>query len=153
MRQLSALFLLLAILMVTGCEEKPISDQEKPVVELIFPQSCDTLQIGESFTLRTLLTDNEKLGSYSAELHNNFKQHGHSTEFVKCNLDVAKTPENPFYYRESFEIIDKPNEYTTNLSITIPQGVDEGDYHINVGVIDKAGWQTFRVVSVKLLNQ
>lgn len=153
MRQFTALVTLLAVFLFFGCEEEPITDLEKPAIELIFPQSCDTIYIGESFTLRTLLSDNEKLSSYSVELHNNFDQHGHSTESVACDLDEAKAPVNPFYYRESYEINGEPGEFTTNLAIEIPDGVDEGDYHVNISVIDKSGWQTFRIVSVKILNR
>lgn len=155
MKRLNILFGVLIITFVIisiSCEEES-NDSIKPTIELIFPQSCDTVHTESEFFVQCLLMDNIELGSYSVEFHNNFNQHGHTTESAECELDAEKDPVSPFVYQKSFPIEPGLKEYTTNLGVTIPNNIDPGDYHINISCIDKSGWQTFRIVSIKVLNK
>lgn len=143
----------LSVFLTSACENDSDKDELKPEIELIFPQSCDTVYISEIFTIESLLTDNQELGSYNIEIHENFDQHGHSTESIVCVLDDKKEPVNPYAFNKSLPITEGLKEYTTDLEITIPDGIDTGDYHINISVTDKAGWQSFRIVSIKILKR
>jgi hypothetical protein len=136
-----------------ACENEKAQDTLKPEITFLNPLSCDTLVMGESFSITAILSDNEELGSYSIDIHNNFDGHGHSTEPETCISDLEKTPLNPYSYEESFSLDAKLKEFTTNKTLTIPEGSDEGDYHLTLTVIDKAGWSTFRIISVKVLER
>jgi hypothetical protein len=56
--------------------DKEEKDTELPVIMMTgaehFPQNCDTVYIGESFTSVRLFTDNYELGSYTIESTSKF---------------------------------------------------------------------------------
>lgn len=117
-----------------------------------FPQNCDTLYLGESFTLRARFTDNVELGSYSIDIHHNFDHHSHSTEMSDCTLDPKKTPVNPFLLIEQYDIPGGKREYDAMQVISIPADVDYGDYHLMVRLTDKTGWQAIMGISIKIME-
>ncbi len=144
--------------LLAACTREKIDD-EKPDIDLTvsgaFPQNCDTLWLGESFTFKALFTDNAELGSFSIEIHENFDHHAHSTEVTTCNLDPVKTPVNPLYFINDFEISQGLTEYETNLQISLPAGnnegdFDEGDYHFFIRLTDREGWSAQKGLSLKL---
>ncbi|MGQ1891376.1 DUF4625 domain-containing protein [Thermophagus sp. OGC60D27] len=150
------------ILTVVACGDDEDPDKEKPVIDIsienAFPTNCDTIYFGETFELKLLFTDNEELGSFSIDIHNNFDHHSHSTEVTECNPGANKEPINPFALIESFSIPDGLTIYETNQLITIPAGnneglYDEGDYHFFIRVTDKAGWSTYKGLSIKMFHK
>ncbi len=150
-----------ASLVFVSCNREEIDD-EKPEIDLTvsgaFPQNCDTLWLGESFTFKVLFSDNVELGSYSIEVHENFDHHAHSTEVTECDLDPVKTPVNPLYFIRDFEIPAGLTEYETNLQISLPAGnnegnFDEGDYHFFIRLTDKEGWSAQKGLSIKMLHR
>lgn len=157
----SILFILLTgLIFLYSCKEKAEIDQEKPIITINpqngFPQNCDTLYFGESFTLKVLFTDNLKLGAFSIDIHHNFDHHSHSTEVTECNLDPVKTPVNPFVFIQDYSIPEGLMEYETNLQIDIPAAngngvMDEGDYHFFISLTDKEGWSVNKGLSIKIL--
>ena len=136
-------------------------DTEKPKVVITKPAHCDTVYLGESFTIEANLSDNVALGSYEVHMHHNFDQHEHSTQADECNLSAKKDPSkvNPFEKEEEGPIKNTPKEYTLSLPITIPakdgEGKDyePGDYHIEVSVADINGGSTLEIISVKVLQK
>lgn len=143
------------LLFFSMCNKENDVDTEYPVVNMsgddAGPQNCDTVYRGQSFTTKALFTDNEELGAYSIDLHENFDHHTHSAEIENCNLDDIKDPVNPFQYIQSFEIPDGSMQYNMSQDIFIPQDVDPGDYHFMIRLTDKAGWQTLQGLSLKVL--
>lgn len=155
------ILLVLTAIIFTACKKEEI-DQEKPVINLTsedaFPQSCDTLWLGESFTFRALFTDNRELGSYSIEIHENFDHHSHSTESEACDLMPEKDPVNPFEFLNDYTIPEGLTSYEASVVINIPEGnndgpFDEGDYDVYISLTDREGWQTYKVISVKILDR
>ncbi|MGB0864112.1 MAG: DUF4625 domain-containing protein [Saprospiraceae bacterium] len=153
--------LIIALLFFNACDDNEI-DTEKPSIDLsmanAFPISCDTLYFDESFTVKTLLSDNAELGSYNIDIHNNFDQHAHSTEFEQCMLDAVKTAVNPYVFIQDYTIPAASSEYTTEASLTVPSSdgtdlYDEGDYHFQITVIDKEGWSSLIGINVKILRR
>jgi hypothetical protein len=118
-----------------------------------FPQNCDTLFMGESFTFRATFRDNSELGSYSLDIHHNFDHHSHSTDMVQCPLDPVRNPDKPFLLIEEFNISDGKTEYEAIQEIWIPVDIDPGDYHLMVRVTDKTGWQALRGITVKITER
>jgi hypothetical protein len=155
--------LLLIILLLAGlglsCERDEI-DKEKPTIDIshqdAFPVNCDTLYFGESFLFKALFSDNQALGSYSIDIHNNFNHHSHSTEVTECNLNPKKNPVNPLNLIEEYKIPEGLKEYETMQTVTIPSGnnsglYDEGDYHLYISLTDKEGWSVQKGLSIKIL--
>jgi len=156
------LFFALAIaLFLSACNRDEI-DKQKPEIDIslqnAFPLNCDTLYLGESFTVKMRFSDNLELGSYSIDIHHNFNHHSHSTEVNTCNFDPDKNPVNPFLYIQDFAIPDGLREYETNIQISIPdsnaQGMfDTGDYHFFISLTDKTGWSAQKGFSIKILER
>ena len=140
---------------MSSCEKDDDTDQTAPTIDLsaedAFPQQCDTLYRGETFTFIATFTDNEGLGSYSLDVHNNFDHHSHTTEVEECDPWPVQTPVNPYLLIEGYDISDAPQTFTTQLEITIPDDVDQGDYHFMIRVVDINGWQAMKGLSVKIL--
>ena len=144
----------MAVLFSCSKEER---DDELPEIIMSetghFPQNCDTLYLGESFTFRARFTDNVELGSYSIDIHHNFDHHSHSTEMAECPMDPKKTPVNPFLFIEQFDIPEGKREYDAMQVISIPDDIDHGDYHLMVRLTDKTGWQAIRGISIKIMEK
>ncbi len=151
--------LVLSLDLTTGCG--PEVDDQKPVIDLTieeaFPVNCDTIYLGQPFTMQLLLTDNQELGSYSVEIHHNFDHHAHSTEVEQCVLSSVKSPVNPLYFLEDYTIPAGTKEYLVSTEITLPashgeRAFDLGDYHFFIRLTDREGWSSQKGLSIKILN-
>lgn len=157
MKRAKLIFFLLLPLLLAGACSKTETDETYPVIDMSgnqqFPHDCDTLYIGESFAFRAMFSDNRELGAYSLDIHQNFNHHSHSSSSEQCSLDPVKTPVNPFLHIRENSIPAGSMAYQSKDSVFIPSGVDPGDYHMMVRLTDRAGWQTLRGVSVKILER
>jgi uncharacterized protein DUF4625 len=148
-------------LFFNSCDKEEIDDK-KPEIDLniqgAFPVNCDTLYFGETFTFKSLFTDNVELGSYSIDIHHNFDHHSHSTEVTECVLGPKKDPINPLTFIQDYQIPQGLKNYETNLEINILSGnniseFDEGDYHFFISLTDKEGWSAQKGLSIKILRR
>jgi hypothetical protein len=165
MKKLLFLSALLVLLISSFSCSDDDEDDQKPVIDLsfdgAFPINCDTLYFGDTFYFKASFSDNEELGSYSLDIHNNFNHHSHSTEagLVECSLDPVKESKNPFRYIDTFSILEGNNgEYETSSPIKIPDEGDKGafeggDYHFFISVTDKTGWTAQKGLSIKILRR
>lgn len=132
-------------------------DMEKPVIEMNagsgYPLTCDVLYKGESFTFKAIFKDNQELGSYNLEIHNNFDHHSHSTDDVECDLDEKKKPVKPFVYNQNFNIPNGSVFYEAEKEISIPKDIDSGDYHFMIRLTDQSGWQQLKAISLKIKDR
>ncbi len=156
------IFLIVMINFFVSCKKENKIDKEKPIIDLsikdAFPVNCDTLYFGETFTLKLLFKDNVELGSFSIDIHHNFDHHTHSTEINECLIDPVKSPINPFIFIHDYSIPSGLWEYQTNIAISIPSknengNFDEGEYHFFISLTDKAGWSTYKGLSIKILHR
>ncbi|PLX19146.1 MAG: hypothetical protein C0599_11280 [Salinivirgaceae bacterium] len=149
------IFIVFLVVSLSGCKKNDDTDQTPPTIDIsaidAFPKHCDTLYRGETFTFIATFTDNEGLGSYSLDIHNNFDHHSHTTELQECELWPVQTPINPYFLIEGYEIPNAPQTITTHLEITIPIDIDQGDYHFMIRVVDVNGWQDMKGLSIKIL--
>jgi len=154
-------YIVLLIFVFVSCEKEV--DTQKPEISLdfaeAFPVNCDTLYFGESFQLKVRLKDNQELGSFNINIHQNFDHHSHSTEVTSCNLDtVKKDPVNEYSFISQFPIPEGVKEYETTVNINIPASnqdgqYDAGDYHFFISVTDAVGWSTPKGLSIKMLHR
>ncbi|MCK7556483.1 DUF4625 domain-containing protein [Chitinophaga sedimenti] len=155
MKKLRFLPLLLAGLLPACSKDDAAADTTYPEIDIsaadAFPVQCSVLKRGENFDVKMLLRDNRELGSLSIDIHHNFDQHSHSTEVNTCNSDPVKIPVNPFVLIKSYPLPAAQTSYRAEMQISVPQDIDPGDYHFLVRVTDKAGWQTIRGISIKII--
>lgn len=149
--------LVVFFLLACGDDDEDNKDMDKPSIDMssnsAFPQNCTILYRGESFSFRAIFADNQELGSYNIEIHNNFDHHSHSTDNVECDMEPKKAPIKPFVYNNGFSIPSGKQTFAANDEILIPKDVDTGDYHFMVRLTDKAGWQQLKAVSIKIKDK
>lgn len=133
--------------------ETQAKDIEKPRIEdghVPNPIDCQVYTRGQVIPLRYTFTDNQELGNFNIEIHNNFDHHTHSTSATECTLDPKKSPVNPWVFNQSQKIPAGKKSFEAKLDITIPEDIDTGDYHFMIRLTDKAGWQQLKAVSIKI---
>lgn len=158
-----SIFFIAALLFVYACSsDDETIDTEKPTVDLsienAFPTNCDTIYFDEAFTVRVKFNDNVELGSYNIDIHHNFDQHSHSTEFEACDFNPVKTPVKPYVFILDYSIPTGSTEYLAEIPMVIPAGdgsglYDEGDYHFQITVIDKEGWSILKGFNIKMYHK
>jgi hypothetical protein len=155
MQKLSLLLLSLLMAAVAGCtkEEK---DDIYPEIKMDccggYPVNCDEIKRGTTFTFIAEFSDNEELGAFSLDIHHNFDHHTHSTDPMPCEFEPVKSPVNPFRLISEYDIPVGSENYSASVDIFIPADADTGDYHMMVRLTDKAGWQTIKGISFKVIE-
>ncbi|GLB49121.1 DUF4625 domain-containing protein [Neptunitalea lumnitzerae] len=143
---------------ISSCSNDSSEDNDltRPTISLDynngFPQSCAQLQRGETYTFKAMVSDNDELASYSLDIHNNFDHHTHDDQGVQCDLDAVKSAVNPFIYMENFTIESGLSSYEIEITLTIPEAIDTGDYHCAYSVTDITGWQSRTSVDIKIIE-
>jgi hypothetical protein len=136
------------------CDEME-RDEVYPEIDMTgagaFPGDCDTVFRGETFTVRAVFRDNAELGAFSIDIHDNFDHHTHSSSSVICDQDEDKEPVNPFIFIRDYDIPVGLTVFDAQEAISIPAGVDPGDYHLMIRLTDAEGWQTLKGISIKVL--
>jgi len=155
MNQYYRLAMLLLVVGFTSCQSKEDEiDTQPPVIDMAFadafPQQCEVLQRGETYSIVALFTDNFQLGSYSLDIHHNFDHHTHSTDVIECERQPSKIPVNPWLIIEGHEIPSGQRHYQVSLPLSVPTDVDTGDYHLMIKLTDKEGWQTIKGISISI---
>lgn len=148
------LLILFVPVLLWGCSESnEKKDMDRPVItdgENPLPVNCQTILRGGTLPVRCLFTDNKELGAFNIEVHNNFDHHSHSTSAEDCPPDPNREAVNPWIYNEDMAIPAGSTSYELDMEIPVPANVDTGDYHFMIRLTDKAGWQVFKAVSLKM---
>lgn len=167
--------MILSIIVLTSCsseedDTKSGKDMESPAIDMsndpLLTASCPTAVIGETIVLTPIFRDNAELGSFTIDIHHNFDHHSHSTETGEkeeesCILEPIKSKDEIaelqregklLTYIQSFPISAGLKYYEARQEIKIKADVEPGDYHCTIRVTDKAGWQSFRTYSLKLVQ-
>ena len=150
--------IILSFLIIAACSSSDDStiDEERPTISVNyadgFPQACETLERGQTYSFRAQVTDNVALAAYSVNIHHNFDHHTHDDQGAQCVLGPVKTAINPMMFMENHAIEGGVTSYEINLSITIPDDVDPGDCHCAYSVTDQTGWQSRTSVDIKIVD-
>ena len=126
------------------------------------PINCQQYRRGDTIPFHYLFTDDQELGSYNIEIHNNFDHHSHSTEaddhghgMNECDDDDDDEHEhgegNAWVYNQSFSIPAGSRSYDARNDIEIPADIAPGLYHFMVRLTDRAGWQQLHAVAIMIL--
>ncbi len=151
---LRVILLSVFVIALVACNSDDIDDVY-PVIDMTsassFPQNCDTIYTGETFTFVAQFSDNRELGAFSIDIHHNFDHHSHSTEVSNCEMgDVKEPTDDVFLYIQTWDIPEGSKNHQANIDISVPEGVDTGDYHFFIALTDREGWQTVRGISIKI---
>ncbi|WP_289064138.1 DUF4625 domain-containing protein [uncultured Zobellia sp.] len=152
-------FCFLSIILLTAAcssENSDDIDEEKPTISVNytegFPQGCALLTRGETYNFRAMVTDNSELAAYSIDIHHNFDHHTHDDQVTECELGEDQSPVNPLIFVENYTIEGSLTSYEINISVTIPNDVDTGDYHCAYSVTDATGWQSRTSIDIKIVE-
>ena len=149
-----ALPVLVLVLVVSACIEQDESGADKPQLEIISPQGCDTIYFGYEFAIQIKIVDNSGLGNISLDVYNNFGHHNHGAHET-CAFDPPKDPVNPYFGNWMYELPDDETEmvYTVNIKVPVNDSennpFDIGDYHFHIYVTDADANQSFTSFDVK----
>ncbi|WP_128763410.1 DUF4625 domain-containing protein [Leeuwenhoekiella aestuarii] len=144
-------------LLTSACssDSDTTTDEIKPTITINyaegFPQACATLKRGEIYTFKAKITDNVALAAYSLNLHHNFDHHTHDDQGAQCDLEEIKQAINPLIYMENFSLSGQ-TEYEIEISVSIPNDIDTGDYHCSYSVTDETGWQSRTSSDIKIIE-
>ena len=140
---------------LVSCTETEI-DEEKPTITVNyaggFPQTCENLSRGQSYTIKAKVTDNLELASYSIEMHHNFDHHTHDDQEDPCELEPITTAVNPFNFFTNKSVPEGLTNFEIEAVVTLPAAIDTGDYHLALSVTDVTGWQARTAVDVKIVE-
>lgn len=154
-------FLVVMTYLLTACDDKN-KDLTPPQIESedFLPANCDIYYAGDTIRVHFTCTDNQELGNFNIEIHNNFDHHTHSTEAEDCEGHEEHTDgEEPKHecgngcwaFNQDYAIPSGQTVYTAELMIPVPKSAEDGDYHFMLRLTDRAGWQTIKAVAIELL--
>jgi hypothetical protein len=126
------------------------------------PINCQVYHPGEVIPFRYVFEDNEELGNFNLEVHNNFDHHTHSTEGHDHEHEGSECEEqeheheegeehgeeHAWVYNRSFSIPTGLKSYNASIDIPIPEDAAHGDYHFMIRLTDKAGWQQIKSIAI-----
>jgi hypothetical protein len=132
-------------LLAFACEDD--SDNTQPVIDLVEPEDGDTLHIGGDVHFEAIFSDNEALGSYKIDIHNNFDNHGHA---LVTRADEATVN---FTFNRSYDIGNNNPYEAHHHDIVIPENATPGNYHLVLYCTDKAGNEERVAINVVLSHE
>lgn len=151
-----SIMLLCALCACSGSDDEEQKDMQQPVISdqgiTANPIDCQVYQRGSVIPFHYIMTDNQELGAFNIEIHNNFDHHTHSTTAVECTMEAQKQPQNPWVFNRDYTIPAGLRQYDARVDIQIPADIDPGDYHFMIRLTDRAGWQQLHAVAVKIMG-
>ena len=170
---MSLLMALITILTLSfnACGSDDDKDMTPPVISAdgitANPINCQQYHPGDVIPFHYVMLDNQELGNFNIEIHNNFDHHTHSTEaddhdhdheMGECDDDEEHEHEhehehsegNAWVYNRDFTIPAGQRSYDARHDIQIPVDIDLGDYHFMIRLTDRAGWQQLHAVAIKI---
>lgn len=168
---MSLMMALITILTINfaACGSDDDKDMTPPAISadgiVANPVNCQQYHPGDIIPFHYIMTDNQELGNYNIEIHNNFDHHSHSTEaddhdhdheMGECDDHDEDEHEhehsegNPWVYNQDFVIPAGLRQYDAHHNIQIPSDASPGDYHFMIRLTDRAGWQQLHAVAIKI---
>ena len=151
-----SIMLLCALSACSGSDDEEQKDMQQPVISeqgiTANPIDCQQYHRGDVIPFHYVMTDDQELGAYNIEIHNNFDHHTHSTTATECPMDAQKDPKNPWVYNRDFSIPSGQRTYDARHDIQIPADIDPGDFHFMIRLTDRAGWQQLHAVAIKIVE-
>ncbi len=151
----------ISLFVLGSCSSDSSVDTEKPVIVLNAPAEGAKLAAGSDIHFDMEVSDNEALGSYNVDIHNDFDGHNHGSDSASILKFVVKhsddSPENetrvPFVYNKTWtDIAGKKNDHVHHHEIIIDKDAKRGNYHFVVKVLDRAGNQSMEFRTIQIVD-
>ena len=145
---MSLLMALITILTLSfnACGSDDDKDMTPPVISAdgitANPINCQQYHPGDVIPFHYVMLDNQELGNFNIEIHNNFDHHTHSTE--------ADDHDHDHEMGECDDDEEHQRQYDARVDIPIPADAAPGDYHFMIRLTDRAGWQQLHAVAIKI---
>ena len=114
------------------------------------PVDCEVYRRGQVIAFNYVFTDNQELGAYNLEIHDNFDHHTDGTSTSDCPKEEEREPVKPWHFIYDGTIPAGQRSYTARVDISIPTDIDTGDYHFMIRLTDRTGWQQLKAMSIKI---
>ena len=115
-------------------------DLKKPFVSIVSPFEGGHVEPGGKIELIASMMDDTELGSYKIEIHDAFDGHTHSQDLPGMQKSIAHEGETEdFSFSQTYTDAEGKDFHHISLNIDIPENATEGEYHLTVHVLDKAG--------------
>lgn len=124
--QLAIVLLGTAFILACSQDSPEPVDTLRPSIQVISPKTNDSLQTGEQLILKAIFEDDQELGVYKINIHENGDDHSHSRRSA-----------SPFSLEKTFELKGRRAEVSDTLAI--PEDAEHGEYHLTIEAIDRAG--------------
>ncbi|SFJ00387.1 DUF4625 domain-containing protein [Myroides guanonis] len=134
------------ILGFTACSSDDSKDTQKPTILLNAPKDGAKLEVGSDIHFDMEVSDNEMLGSYKIDIHENSDGHTHSVKRAAALNDMVE-----FSFQKQWSLEGQRNADVHHHEIVIPQNAELGKYHFVVYVLDAAGNQSMEARSIQLV--
>lgn len=138
----------------TSCDDD--GDTTKPTINLIYPEEGAYLQIGEAIYFKAEFTDNEMLGSYKIEIHNNLESpHDHDSDnhdHVHAMTKSEADQNTYFSFNQDWDLSGLNTTTEEHYNIVIPANTITGNYHLIVYCFDAVGNETYVARSINLID-
>lgn len=131
---------------LTACSSDDSKDTQKPVIVLHAPKDGAKIEVGSAIHFDMEVSDNEMLGSYKIDIHEN--SDGHTHDVKKAAALVAAVE---FSFEKQWSLEGQRNADVHHHEIIIPENAELGHYHFVVYVLDAAGNQSMEARSIALV--
>jgi len=126
------LCILLAVVVITSSctEEEEVDDTDPVVTNVTLNDATEDIQVnpGTIMHFDAVFSDNERLGEFKIDIHDNFDGHSHGR---------LSQVTDPFDTVIIVELIGR--EETMHMDIEIPENAATGPYHFNLQFFDHIG--------------
>ena len=121
------------------------------------PINCQVYHRGDTIPFIYCFEDNQELGNFNIEVHNNFDHHTHSTEADDYDHDGSECEDHHehnggelimWLYNNSFQIPAGQTHFVARQDIPVPKDIEPGLYHFMIRLTDKAGWQALKGIAI-----
>ena len=145
MKKIASLsFAIISVLSIVSCSDDDNAlDTTKPTIEIVTPTDDQDIEPGSSFAFKANLSDDSGLASYHAEVHSAADGHTHKPM-------ATEAAGNPFIFNDTQDVPGQAKNYTVEETINIPEGVQEGPYHVGITVLDTFGNQNQQFIEVHI---
>lgn len=145
-------FMLCALFCACGSssEKDMVPPRILPVGNHACPSNCEEFDRGSYIPFTYAFSDDDELGAFNLEIHDNFDHHTHGTEAGECRQDPVKTPVKPWIFNQDYPIPSGKDYYEATFNIPIPDDIDPGEYHFMIRVTDASGWQELKSLSIRI---
>jgi hypothetical protein len=127
---------LLAIPLLSACDNDDDVDTTKPVIEIESPVDHAHFHAGQDFDLIATFTDNDELASWKVSVHYNADGHDHQKS---TSVSAEEATEVEWQQDWSGTIEASLKSYDLNQAMTIPANAEHGEYHLGVYALDNSG--------------